>query len=80
MWTLGEFRQDHEDEIRNVLESMGVLSKNIPMGIRRWGPDVVEKLKECGHTSLEFINCECNPRRGSSYNSKEIIGFENKRV
>ena len=51
-----ELHQKHEEEIKTLLIQEGCM---ISGQIRRWKNGVWPKLKELGHTSLDFNECRC---------------------
>jgi phosphomannomutase len=53
MYEEWQLRQDHDEEIKNIMELTGSTFRN-------WkGKEFWEKANEAGHTSLDFNKCKC---------------------
>jgi len=51
-------RQWHEEEVHNILKATQCVG---PKGwLRRWTPETWRLMQECGHTSLDYEQCECS--------------------
>ena len=53
-----EKKQKHENEVREVLKDQKCIDSQ--GRIRKWTKEVVNALKESGHTSLDYKKCKCH--------------------
>ena len=69
LWRLHQW---HDEEVKALLKEEGCMSEQ--GHIRVWRKDTNEKLREIGHTSLDFEKCECK----SDEMSPEVLLEQNR--
>lgn len=73
MFKLWELYQDHEEDIQSVLKKTRAIPANNLMGVRKWGKEENEGLRELGHSALSFSSCRCNPFPGQEYKANRSV-------